>query len=530
MIAALCLLAAAPHARAQSWTLTIGGSGKTTGGQKAAQSYTLPVTASGTVGLGTIAAGNSAYNPKPGITVTAEAPLTVTGTWSGGTAPASTVLMEQVTASASGMTTGASGNGIPVQGAVSDGLGDGAQPDANGQVAGLVYVPETGGSFKVSPSVSASVSASPGPDWNLNGAIGIGYCTGSASIGPVSFTASPVTIDPGGAIKDSSGAWHILIGQQCTPTLSGIPTALQGDVSNLQWTVTGETLQGGEWSVTAGQSSATFAGFNAAYTYTQNTLQSTPPAWYWDDLAGSQTITCKATVTPPSGEGSAFTVNATQTVVLDVPAYNNVEPTGVVQINNKYPPINTPPGQPANQNVWCLWAGPGSNNTPPNGIQFRDSVLTPALYGGGGSWYHLQIATPDRSRTPYQGSTSIPAQGNGLAGLDGSYPYGQTFNANGTIASSPDDDGPGFALSDMYDEYNVSNETYQMYIMYTPPAPSITVPLAYYTWQWNVDVHQPTVGWVNAVNENTGGTISSSGAANRQYVYPTWSRIVSTAW
>ena len=113
------------------------------------------------------------------------------------------------------------------------------------------------------------------------------------------------------------------------------------------------------------------------------------------------------------------------------------------------------------------------------------------------------------------------------------YIYNNTFNADGNQGSLKSDiydiDAPGQPLDDMYKEYNVKSEGFQDYIMYIPPGSnSIAVPLAYFTWKWNVDVTDiPKPGtWELWGNASTSGSISSSGTATRQIIYPVWAAYV----
>ena len=383
--------------------------------------------------------------------------------------------------------------------------------------------------------------------------VAAGATGGGGSIVSYQASAFPVTLTLNGAVKSSSNHYHILIGQQCSPTLNlnSLPVDPNGvtgcKVTNLQWAATRKTIQHDSWVVSADQSSATFPVAPAPYSFTQTSLQSTPaPTWYWDDIACLPSVTCTATVTPPSGQGAAFTATATQNIYLDAPTPTNSELPGNVQINANYPAID-----PDNPGVYCLWAGPGANNTPPFGIYFVDTVTTPtvSMYGGAGTWYHLQKLTPSMYRTPPSGSP-VGSIYNGQTGLDGSFPYGQTFPADGSTPIPPaasDNDSPGMALQDPillptpsgYKEYNIVNEKFTMYIMYTPPPPpvgdSIPVPLTDYAWSWNVDVKvptSPTTSWANWGNTATNGTITvpDTDKAVRVTDFPTWSQIVRASW
>ena len=273
--------------------------------------------------------------------------------------------------------------------------------------------------------------------------------------------------------------------------------------------------------------------------------QAAPPVWYWDDSASSETVTCTATVTPPAGQGSPSRIAVTQNVALDVPKFTNKEPVGVVVLNY-YHYLHD--GKNGTTLALALAAGGGDSSAPTaeqvNGITFNDTVLTPALYSSKGNWYHLQLITVSRYETPTGSSTAIAAQGNGVMGaLD----YGkgvalaedQVLPADGTDAD-PDNDSPDIVVSDPYQEFNVKSESFQDYIMYTPPIPpvgdSITVPLAYFQWKWNVDVTIPQTplpkSWKNWNDRATTGTITgpADNSASRQLAYPTWTTLRNIAW
>ncbi len=295
------------------------------------------------------------------------------------------------------------------------------------------------------------------------------YCTPTASVAQGSSgvyymaSASPVFINLGSAIKDSSGNLHILVGQQCSATLSGIPQGCT--TSPLKWTATGNTVQSSSWNVASGDTSATFAGLVNPYTFTQATLQATGPSWYWDDSTTSQTVTCTATVTPPSGQGSPFPITVTQKVTLDIPTYTPGASVGTVQLDSSW---GGNPGAPA------LHAGYGANNVP--GITWKDTVTTPALYAAKGYWYHVQLISVSRYRTPMKKTTAIGEAGDSVTGaLDSgpgdaggvSYVYGSiSFPADGTQPSSGNNDSPGLVLNDAYQEYNVKTESFQDFVMY----------------------------------------------------------------
>ncbi len=372
-------------------------------------------------------------------------------------------------------------------------------------------------SLTLSPSASATAS---GPN----------YGGGLETAATVSYTVSvsPVTISLPGTKTDGNGNLRILVGQKCTGMLNGIPSALTPTTANhpvYEWSVDGNTFQ--SWNVASDQSTAT-----ATYGIGDSTQAS--PSWCWSDKAQVQYVFCKVTLTPPAGQGSSFVVNAEQPVTLDAPNPGGDEGTGTVQVNALYPAIdNNNPG------VYSLWAGPGPNKIPNSGIEFDDTenMALTTLYGSTGTWYHLQLVTPNKFRAPAGGSLTAGSH-NGQQGLDGGFPYGGTFPADGNQANSPDIDSPGFALGDVapnaYQEYSVQKETFTMYIMYTPPGNnSVPVPVSSYTWYWNVDITIPSAptpkSWSNWGSAPTNGTIVAQ-SAQSTFQFPTWSQKASQSW
>ena len=112
----------------------------------------------------------------------------------------------------------------------------------------------------------------------------------------------------------------------------------------------------------------------------------------------------------------------------------------------------------------------------------------------------------------------------------------QTINADGSLFNAPftvpENDSPGIQLSDAFQEYQVTKEKYEDYIMYHPPGDSIDVPLFYFQWSWNADVVIPPTptpaSWSHWNNAPTVGTITApaAGATQRILIYPTWTSIV----
>jgi hypothetical protein len=166
-------------------------------GAKKTVNMALPDTGTNSATVAPITSGSG--TGLSALTAKASASLSVTGTWqpAGGNAttdpaPPGIMVSEAVTAYALGSASNASGSIVPFAGSVSDGLNDGLTPSpTTGQVSGQTYVTESGGSFTINLTISANVSATPGPPYTVNGANGLGTCTVSAGIGPVSISIHP---------------------------------------------------------------------------------------------------------------------------------------------------------------------------------------------------------------------------------------------------------------------------------------------------------------------------------------------------
>ena len=195
--------------------------------------------------------------------------------------------------------------------------------------------------------------------------------------------------------------------------------------------------------------------------------------------------------------------------------------------------------------ILLLHAGYDRNpdmSSTPVGISFDDTVNMPfsAIYGRTGSWFHLQLISVSRYRTPKGSSTAIGMQGNSVKeALDNvtlnngaaSYVLSTNFDADGVSGKSQDNDNPVLQPQDDYYEYNIKNEAFHDYIMYQAPgANSIPVPLADFNWSWNVDVKIPNTALSSWSSTPTTGTITGAGTATRQLNYPVWPSLRNFNW
>ena len=481
----------------------------------------------GGTGVGPGASGDS-------VSVTGSGTLSATFVWSPASIPPPSAVVVHQQCNVSGHSAG-SVNGFSYSGDA--GMGTGFAADK------YTLVTNPGASFSISATDGLSPTVTASGTVALNG-------SGAAEAQVVyTATASPITINltgpavdvHGNLILDGSGNPHILIGQQCSATLSGIPTGTGWSSSPYKWSVTGKTVLGNCWVIATGDTSASFSGFVSPYTFTQATQQAAGPSWYWDDSTTSQTVTCTTTVTPPTGQGAAFTVTATQKVMLDSPTFTNKGIPGTIYLDTKYIGVSG----------LALHAGAevvAAPAIPVPGMTFSDTVTTPfvpSIYSDTGRWWHLQLITVSKYRTGAGGTTAVGSLGNKLPGaLDAgpedaggvTFIYGATFAADGkdgasvTETDSPDNDSPGFLVDTAYQEYNVKAESFHDYIMYLPSGSnSIVVPVADYTWSWNVDVKTPPA-WTAQTGAVTAGTITPPKTATRQLTHPTWSYLRNLNW
>lgn len=106
-------------------------------------------------------------------------------------------------------------------GSCSDGLGSDPSDSGSGTGGGHVCSKTL---YTAQNSPGASFTATCSPSALISGPAN--YFGGSNGTASVYYSASlvPVTVTPVGAVQDQSGNWDILIGQNCTPILAGIPS------------------------------------------------------------------------------------------------------------------------------------------------------------------------------------------------------------------------------------------------------------------------------------------------------------------
>ncbi len=107
----------------------------------------------------------------------------------------------------------------PVTSACVDGLGGSVSKPADASTHSVQYVLGA-----VAADTSVSVSCSPSAIYTLSSGTAVGSNGSGNTLVTYNPTITPVTISLPNTILDANGKPHILIGQKCSASLSGIPT------------------------------------------------------------------------------------------------------------------------------------------------------------------------------------------------------------------------------------------------------------------------------------------------------------------
>ncbi len=357
----------------------------------------------------------------------------------------------------------------------------------------------------------------------------------SSGGGSIGYTVYPVYISLSGPVQDSSGNSDILVGQSCTASLVGIPSGYS--VSNYQWSVSGTTFQ--TWSadtppfpIIVGGVQIGITGENPDATYEVDgpgPLTNPTAGWYWNDLGDGngksyqETVSCTATVTPPAGQGSAFTVSATQPVTVWTPKWTCTGTGASVIVNNTYI---------SGSGFW-LHAGPGPLDPGIiNGMTWNANLWPPPspVPFGTGSSAMVQIITSFDIGATTNAIIPLPVYfpTDGQTGLDNVWPYPWYTSApnltNGMYYESGD--SPGVGVDG--DKSAHDNESFDDYLMYCPPGSVQYVPLAKFIWSADMSATLPATGnWINFTG--SAGTVTDAQKAGQflpSNEFPSWTQIV----
>ena len=291
-------------------------------------------------------------------------------------------------------------------------------PSDAGQTATESYNYSAG---TVASDGTVSVSCTPTSVYNIKCGPGVGYYAAGAANAAYKATALPITINLTGTTPDSSGNQNILVGQGCTASVSGIPPDLLNNTTHppvYNWSISGTTFQ--TWQSQTPAIGDDSANLDASYYVTgPGPLNNSTARWFWNDLHQTQeTVYCTVTLTPPDGQGSAFTVTASDDVIVMRPLWTATGTGGYVKVN-LYPGTNN----------YEIYAGPTASqfaNGQTGGMNFAATVTSPdpSLFGNG-SLELAQLVTPDLSFKTVEDDEYTYSE-NGQQGSDGDYPYGWT--------------------------------------------------------------------------------------------------------
>ncbi len=377
---------------------------------------------------------------------------------------------------------------------------------------GGVTVSSPGADFQVSCSPSATVS-------------GYSSFTCSRSTLAFSFTASAVTMNLAGTTPDTSGVDNILIGQVCKPSLN-IPAGLLGSTT-YAWKASGTRFKSWDVTYTAGKPQVDATPTTPATPAVPPTSTSTPspspdlitdamPTWYWNEVVVNphtkiETIICTATVTPPPGQGAAFTLTAPiQSVIVQVPAWTATGHGGSMQVNASDTAING----------YALYAGPKPGTGEIAGMSWEATVA--AHLGssfGDGSLILVQTVNPHRTYTTQDAAGTISKYDwsiNDKTLLDTSviYPWAASQPDSASYSTN---DSPGTPLPANKASASISDR-FDDYLMYIAPGSSQAqaVPLAHFVWNATANnVIKPSTsgGWSDYGAKSAGTVTISTGLA-----------------
>ena len=382
-----------------------------------------------------------------------------------------------------------------------DGWGDPVQYAAS---SGVHYEVKDGSSGTI--TITKSLSASTPPNTTPNGHGGFDRI-GAFVAASLSVAGDSATITLDGTTLDSNGKLNILVGQGCTASLNTPPFSVQQQ-SGWTWTIPGITFQ--SWNGDSGTVPVT------ADTGPGLTNQRTAH-WYWNDTAGLKTVTCTATVTPPSGQGSPFTLTVTQQVNLQTPTWTASNHGGlgyIVDVSSIYKLEALPSPLMLNQGF-------------SEGSTWHTTVSTPPLFSTG-QFSYAQIITSGEYLTPY-GGTEQASPETGQTELDTMFPY-QIYSADGM--AHDEGDSPRIPLNTLQSSpdlmgYVRLTDTFKTYLMFRPGTGDTQwVPLAESDWHLNMGTYRPlTRHWSDfPPNQSVGGVYIDSDFTP-QPTHPSWDHV-----
>lgn len=233
-----------------------------------------------------------------------------------------------------------------------------------------------------------------------------------------------------------------------------------------------------------------------------------------------ETVTCTATVTPPAGQGSPFSVTATQNVIVYVPTLS----TNTNMIGD---------GRVINSAIIATPTPTMKNNLGSFGSSWATAISMPPLpVFGTGQWCYCQLITPGEYVT--SGGTQLETSETKAGdGLDASFPY---QNSPQDLGIEPADgntyhsgDSPRLSnLNSAVDSVTLT-DTLHTYVMFKPPGNDVKwVSLSESGWDTDFTAYKPDAGWDKFSPDETVGPMHLNYAFTSENNPPVWTQVVQS--
>ena len=464
-------------------------------------------------------AGGGGYSTQPdgswggtanGSTgATAGGTVTTTFTWTGsGNPPSSVIVIQKSTCSAISYSTGSSAS-------ATNGLGDTPDnqsttfPPCTYYTSGFDSSGNAIPHYSIVPVESNQVVVYTDPEASASSPAG----SYAEVIADVSVSLAPLDITvTGGATDTTSGLQDFLIGQQITATIS-IPV--------------GYTNSSYSWSAL---DCTPFKSYTPGTTTSIGSETGTSFIYYCAS-SGLGTIQCALNLTNTT-TGVVFTGTATAKVHVYSPSVTNSSNIGSSNSTGSGDSItiflSNAPSPPTGVSVCGAWF-----------VNAITEPTTPAPFtaNGHGGWGYAQIASLGTTKGTTGGSKTFEVLKSG-----GGYVTSPLIDVYSVTPSPFSADGsshylvtsPSYTVSYPPDTSLSVSDTYETYVMYTPPAPSGTtslpVPIGYYAWGWSASAVQGM--FIGGGYDGYWGTSITAGTTpvwNGAYTIPDWTYTLSSA-